>query len=122
MAITYESQIALGWIFGHEDVRVVPRSTLLIESAAAVIDRHADLHQVRAPAESLLRHLWSPEAQRRLAFCGLRPVDAAVAAEYEQHFPRPDDLWTIEDLGGWEQAQREVLVPAGFGARPPDDK
>jgi sulfate transport system substrate-binding protein len=122
VAIAYESQIALGWLFGYADIRIIPRSTLLIENAAAVIDANADHHRLRKEAEALLRYLWTVEAQKRLAFCGLRPVDPAVAAETEQQFPRPADLWTIDDLGGWERATREILGPAGFGVRPGGDK
>jgi sulfate transport system substrate-binding protein len=122
VAIAYESQIALGWLFGHADVRVIPRSTLLIENAAAVIDANADHHRLRREAEALLHYLWTVEAQKRLAFCGLRPVDAAVAAETEQQFPRPADLWTIDDLGGWERVSREIHELTGVGARPSGDK
>ncbi|MFY9345560.1 MAG: substrate-binding domain-containing protein [Planctomycetota bacterium] len=105
VAITYESEIVLGWMFGHGDERVVPASTLLVEHPAALLDRHVDAHEVRGPAEALLAYLWSPEAQRRFAACGLRPVDRAVAAAAATagQFPQPEDLWTIEDLGGWDR-------------------
>jgi sulfate/thiosulfate transport system substrate-binding protein len=115
-AITYESEVGLGWLFGHDEERVIPTSTLLIENPAAVIDRNADQHGVRAEAEALLQFLWTRDAQHRLADCGLRPVDPAVAAELATRFPTPPDLWTIEFLGGWQRAVREVLVPASGAA------
>ncbi|HLQ37919.1 MAG TPA: substrate-binding domain-containing protein [Planctomycetota bacterium] len=117
VAITYESEVAKGWMFGHDEQRVIPRSTLLVENPAVVVIRNADRHGVRAVAEGLLRYLWSTEAQKRMAFCGLRPIDPAVAADTARQFPVPEDLWTIEDLGGWDCAVRDILVPAGFGGQ-----
>jgi sulfate transport system substrate-binding protein len=97
-------------MFGHDEERVVPRSTLLVDHLAAVVDRNADRHGRRAAAE-LLQYFWSEEAQRSLAYCGLRPVHAGVAADNAARFPQPEDLWTIADLGGWDQAMREIVAP-----------
>jgi sulfate transport system substrate-binding protein len=116
VAIAYESEILLGWIFGRDEERVIPQSTVLIENPAVLIAKNADRHGVRPAAEGLLRFLWTSEAQKEIAFCGLRPVDAAVASASKGQFPVPADLWTIDDLGGWDRARREILVPAGFAA------
>jgi sulfate transport system substrate-binding protein len=110
VAITYESELESAWMFGHDEERVVPRSTLLVDHLAAVVDRNADRHGRRAAAE-LLQYFWSEEAQRSLAYCGLRPVHAGVAADNAARFPQPEDLWTIADLGGWDQAMREIVAP-----------
>ena len=113
VAITYESEIALGWIFGSEAERVLPSSSVLVESPAAVVCAHADAHGVRAIAEALCDHLWTPAAQWHFARCGLRPVQPEVWAANRQRFPDPEDLWTIEFLGGWEKARAEVLALVG---------
>ncbi len=118
VVITYESEVALGWLFGSDVERVVPASTLLVESPAVVVDRNADAHGVRERAQALCDHLWTPEAQRQLARCGLRPVDPAVFAANRARFPDPEDLWTIEFLGGWERAVRDVLQLAAPAASP----
>lgn len=118
VAIIYESEIINARMFGHSDERVIPRSTLLVESPIVVVDRNADSHGVRAVAEGLLQFLWTPKIQAKLAFCGLRPVDPDVFAAASEQFPQPADLWTIADLGGWEEAIRAVGVPAAFGAVP----
>jgi ABC-type sulfate transport system substrate-binding protein len=102
----------LSWLFGRDDERVIPASTLLVENPAAVIDRHADAHGVRPAAQALLDYLWTREAQELIAGCGLRPVDPAVAEAKKDGFPEPADLWTIEFLGGWERAARDILVLA----------
>ncbi len=120
VAIIYESEITNAWMFGYTDERVIPRSTLLVESPIAILDRNADAHAVRSVAEGLLTFLWTPRIQAKLAFCGLRPVDPTVFQASKGQFPQPEDLWTIDDLGGWERAMREIVTPAGFppAARP----
>ncbi|HEX6811142.1 MAG TPA: sulfate ABC transporter substrate-binding protein [Planctomycetota bacterium] len=117
VAITYESEVALAWLFGHEVERVVPSSTVLVESPAALIDRNVDAHGVRAEAQAFFEYLWTTEAQKKLAYCGFRPVDDAVAAANRSQFPQPKDLWTIEYLGGWDDAVRAVR--ASPPAQPP---
>ena len=113
VAITYESEVIQGRMFGHEYERVIPSSTLLVENPAAVVDRNAEKHGVREVAEAFVQYLWTKECQRKLGFCGMRPVDPAVAAEYVNRFPRPKDPWTIEALGGWERVSREIVGPGG---------
>jgi ABC-type sulfate transport system substrate-binding protein len=114
VAITYESEVALGALFGHDAIAVVPPSTILVENVAVLIERDLDARGTRSIAEALLTHLWSDEAQQRLAQCGLRPVAPHVAARHAAHFPEPTDLWTIEFLGGWGAAAKltqELLRP-----------
>lgn len=116
VAVTYESELGYAWMFGHDVARVVPTSTVLVESPAVRIRRAGeDRHPA---ADALLAFLWSPEAQQVLANCGLRPVDANVAATRAAQFPQPQDLWTIDDLGGWERFSRDVL-PGLAGAAAP---
>lgn len=117
VAITYESEVALAWLFGHEVERVIPSSTILVESPAALIEKNVEAHGVRAEAQAFFEYLWTTEAQKKLAYCGFRPVDAAVAAASGSQFPQPQDLWTIDDLGGWDRAVRAIRAP--LPARPP---
>lgn len=116
VAITYESQLAFGWMIGRDEQRVIPVSTALVEHPAVLLGHNADAHRVRAAAAGLLAFLWTAEAQKIIATCGLRPVDPAVAADAAQTFPIPQDLWTIEDLGGWSQIGRDLLIPSGLTA------
>ena len=117
VAITYESEVALAWLFGHAVERVIPSSTVLVESPVALIDRNANAHGVRAEAQAFFDYLWTTEAQKKLAYCGFRPVDPEVAAASSGQFPQPRDLWTIEFLGGWDRAVQEIRAP--LPARPP---
>ena len=121
VAITYESELAQAWMFGHDVERVLPSSTVLVESSAVLLDHNVDRHGTRTVAQALLEHLWTTDAQVLLANCGLRPVDPVAAAGRELQFPLPADLWTIEQLGGWphvgEQIQR-LLTAATAPASP----
>lgn len=117
VAITYESEVALAWLFGHEVERVIPSSTILVESPAALLDKNVAAHGVRAEAQAFFEYLWTSDAQKKLAYCGFRPVDDAVAAASGGQFPQPKDLWTIEHLGGWDRAVRAIRAP--LPARPP---
>lgn len=120
VAITYESEVALASLFGNAAERIVPTSTVLVESAIALIDRNVDAHGVRPEAQAFLDFVASPEGQRHFAFCGLRPIDPEIAAANRARFPQPDDLWTIDFLGGWQAAAALVreIVAAPAPARP----
>lgn len=118
VAITYECEVMLAWMFGYQHERVIPSSTLLVENPAVLLARNADAHGVRTEAAKLLQFLFTTEAQQQFATCGLRPVDPDVAAARRVEFPQPQDLWTIDFLGGWEHIARELLGDAPACATP----
>lgn len=123
VAITYESELAQAWMFGHDIERVLPTSTVLIESSVVLLDRNVERNGTRAAAEALLDHLWTREVQQLLATCGLRPVDPVVAAGHEVQFPVPLDLWNVDELGGWPRLSEQIcpLITAD-GTRPTPPK
>ena len=43
---------------------------------------------------------------------GYRPVNEEILAEYEEEFPQPKELFTIEEFGGWETVATEFFDPA----------
>lgn len=110
VAITYECEVMLAWMFGHQDERVIPSSTLLVDHPAVLLAANADAHGVRTEAAKLLQFLYTTEAQHQFASCGLRPIDPDVAAARRVEFPEPADLWTIDFLGGWHAAEHELLA------------
>lgn len=84
-----------------------------------LIDRNVDAHGTRAMAQTLLDHLWTHEAQRVLATCGLRPVDESVGAGLSEQLPLPQDLWTVDQIGGWTRIEaqlRSLLEPSSAPA------
>ncbi|MDX1994704.1 MAG: sulfate ABC transporter substrate-binding protein [bacterium] len=131
VAITYENEYYAGIQAGGEYDVVYPRSTILIENPVAVVDTYVDLHGTREVAEAFVQFLWTQNAQRIFASNGFRPVNPVVATDYgleaeipedlpeetvtvelnpDITFPTVEDLFTIDEFGGWAEAQ-----PAYFG-------
>ena len=81
---------------------------------------YADEHGRRELAEAFLQYLRSPAAQRIFARSGLRPVDPDVAAEPElgdQSQSRVADLFTMEDLGGFNKLKEKLFSSGGAYTR-----
>jgi sulfate/thiosulfate transport system substrate-binding protein len=132
VAITYENEYYAGIKAGGEYDVIYPRSTILIQNPVAVVDTYVDKHGTREVAEAFVEFLWTQNAQRVYANNGFRPVNPVVAAEFGLEssvevpettdeevtveldpaitFPTIEDLFTIEEFGGWAEAQ-----PAYFG-------
>jgi len=110
VAITYENEILVGRDRGLDYEMVIPRSTILIENPAALIDASVDKHKTREATAALVSFLRGREAQEVFARHGLRSVDPQVAAAHAAQYPAVEDLFTIEHFGGWKAA-----VPAIFG-------
>ena len=95
VAITYENEVLVGRQAGQTYELVLPRSTILIENPAAVIDASVDRHGTRAAAEAFVQFLFTPEAQAVFARHGLRAIDAGVAQATAAQYPPVADLFTI---------------------------
>jgi sulfate transport system substrate-binding protein len=126
VAITYENEYYAGVEAGGQYDIVYPRSTILIENPVAVVDAYVDAHGTREVAEAFVEFLYTEEAQAAFAESGFRPPFQRVVPEGaaegtapelvplfpldETRFPAVEDLFTIEDFGGWEE-----VVPTVFG-------
>jgi sulfate transport system substrate-binding protein len=113
VAITYENEVLVGREAGKDYELVLPRSTILIENPAAVVDVYVDDHGTRAAAEAFLEFLFTAEAQEVFARHGLRAVDPTVAAATAEDYPPIPDLFTIEFFGGWPQVMAEIFDEEG---------
>lgn len=111
--VTYENELKSRLLKGKDYEVVLPRSTILIENPAAVIDTNADEHGVRDIAEAFIAYLHSEEAQRVFASQGFRAADAAISESFAAQYPVPEDLFTIEYLGGWKQVREQLYSPRG---------
>ncbi len=110
VAITYENEVLVGQQHGQDYELVIPRSTILIENPIAVVDAYVDKHGTRKAAEAFVAFLLTPEAQEVFADFGLRSIDKQVATAHADRYPPVQDLWTIEELGGWSK-----VTPTFFG-------
>jgi len=116
-AITYENEVLVGQAAAQKYEYAIPRSTILIENPAALVDVYVDKHGTRQVAEAFLQFLWGKESQRAYAEHGLRSVDPEVAKEFEAKYPPVHDLWTIDFLGGWPKVTQEIFGPDGIYTR-----
>jgi sulfate transport system substrate-binding protein len=117
VAITYENEVLVGKQSGQTYDYVIPRSTILIENPAAIIDKNVDKHGVREVAEAFIDFLSTEEAQRAYAKYGLRSLDQKVAQEMKSQYPPVEDLWRIDYLGGWNRVATELYGPQGVYTR-----
>jgi sulfate/thiosulfate transport system substrate-binding protein len=110
VAITYENEVLVGQNAGINYELVLPTSTIRIDNPVAVIDTYVDKHGTREVAEAFVDFLFTKEAQEIFAKHGLRSPDPEVAEATAATFPPIEDLFTIDDFGGWKEA-----TPTYFG-------
>ena len=92
---------------------VVPSLSILAEPPVAVVDKVALKRGTRDIATEYVKHLYSPAAQEIIAKNFYRPTDATVAQKYAKQFPELK-LVTIQDFGGWAQAQKKHFADRGL--------
>jgi sulfate/thiosulfate transport system substrate-binding protein len=99
--LAYENEAILAKEKGEELDYVVPQQTILIENPVAVTTDAPE------QAAAFLDYIRSPEAQRVFGKAGYRPVNESLADEFQ--FPMPTDLFTIKDVGGWDEVQKRFF-------------
>lgn len=115
--VTYENELLPRIKQGRPYELIIPAETVLIENPVAVIDRNADRHQVRDIAEGLVAFLYSEDAQRAFAEFAFRPTNQAAAQAFATTFVRPPALFTIAELGGWDNIFAALFGPQGRWTR-----
>jgi sulfate/thiosulfate-binding protein len=101
-AITYENEVFTAQDAGLEDEAVYPPSSVLIENPVAIVDANVDKHCVRPVAEAFVEFLHTAEVKQVFEDAGYRSTDIAQAQKGGGRFPAVEDLWDVDDLGGWE--------------------
>lgn len=112
--VTYESEALLRRSRGIDFTFIIPEEPILIENPVALVDTWVDKHGTRTAAEAFIDFLYTVEAQRAFARYGFRPVNETVTAETRDTYPLPARLFTINDLGGWEQVTAQLFGPGGI--------
>lgn len=110
VAITYENEVLVGQNAGIKYDLVLPTSTIRIDNPVALVDTYVDKHGTREVAEAFVDFLFTKEAQQIFAKHGLRSPDSEVAESTAATYPPIEDLFTIDDFGGWKEA-----TPTFFG-------
>ncbi len=111
--VTYENELLLQSKEGKPIPYVIPRSTLLIESPAALVEGSIERHGNRALAEAFLEFLLSAEGQQTLTDYGFRPVNLDAKASSSVP-PLPEKLFTMADLGGWAKVDEALYSSSGL--------
>jgi sulfate transport system substrate-binding protein len=115
VAITYENEVFTAQEAGLEDEAVYPASSVLIANPVALVDQNVDKHCVRDVAEAFVEYLHTPEAKELYTDVGfLRSTDLAEAKAGGGDFPPIEDLWTVEDFGGWDALNEELFSDGGI--------
>ena len=104
--ISYENEIIGAQNAGEELDLVTPDDTIQIDTIAVTTEESDEA------AQAFLDFLFSEEGQTLFAENGYRPVNETVLKEFADEFPEPANLFTIEDLGGWETVATEFFDPA----------
>ncbi|CAE6786835.1 MAG: sulfate ABC transporter substrate-binding protein [Nitrospira sp.] len=120
--VTYENELLPRVKSGRPYEIIVPAETVWIENPAAVVDTYADRHKARDLAEAFVTFLHGPEAQAAFIELGFRPLDRDVAAPASgTALPQPARLFTIAELGGWDQVSTKLFGPQGLWTKIVED-
>jgi sulfate transport system substrate-binding protein len=101
--IAYENEAITAQQKDQQVDYTIPDQTILIENPIAVTTKSKD----PTAAKAFVDYLLTPEAQQVFVDKGYRPVDQQVAAT--ANFPKPSGLFTIADLGGWNEVNRKFF-------------
>jgi sulfate/thiosulfate transport system substrate-binding protein len=112
--INYENEMILANQKGEKLSYIVPTNyNISIDNPVAVVDANVDKKGTRKVAEAFVQFLFTPEAQREFASVGFRPVNPTVVKEFEDKFPQIKNLFTVQDLGGWDKVQKQFFDDGG---------
>jgi sulfate/thiosulfate-binding protein len=116
VAITYEYAVLAAQKAGLPDEAVIPPSTVSIQTPVAVVDTYAEEHCVEDVANAFVEYLHTKEAKDLFLSAGYeRSVNLKEAKAGDgEMYPAVEDLFTTDDLGGWDQLQSDtVFGPEG---------
>lgn len=105
--IAYENEAIAAQQANQPVDYVIPDQTILIENPLAVVTKSKHPEQAKA----FVDFLRSPQGQGIFADKGYRPVNQQAAGV--DKFPQPPGLFTIDDLGGWDQVTKTFFDKSG---------
>ena len=88
--------------------------SILAQPSVAVVDDVVDRKGTREVATEYLSYLYSDEAQRIAGDNYYRPSNPDILKEYADVFDLNVNLVTIQDFGGWEEAQKTHFADGGI--------
>ncbi len=110
VAITYDYQLAAAQAAGSDSELVVPTSTVQIRTPTVVVDKNAASHCVTDIADAFVAYLHTDDAQKIFADTAYtRSIDVTEAAKGTDVLPPVTDLFTTDDLGGWDALTSDTV-------------
>ncbi|HWK23522.1 MAG TPA: sulfate ABC transporter substrate-binding protein [Ureibacillus sp.] len=107
-----EAYLSLNELGKDEYEIVTPSLSILAEPPVAVVDKIVDKKGTREVAESYLEYLYSDEGQEIAAKNYYRPRNEEVFEKYKDQF-QDLELITVDDFGGWQEAQKTHFADGG---------
>jgi sulfate transport system substrate-binding protein len=101
--LSYEYEAITAQKKGEKVDFVIPDDTIKIDIEVATTK------DAPPEAKTFLAYVLSEPGQQKFADWGYRPVNEAVLAARD--FPAPKKLFTIDDLGGWEDVDTKYFDP-----------
>jgi sulfate/thiosulfate transport system substrate-binding protein len=101
--LAYENEAITAQQKGMAIDYVVPKDTILIQNPVAVTK------DAKPGAKAFVDYLHSPAAQKVYAAKGYRSVIASLVDK--KRYPTPAGLFTIGDVGGWDQVTKSFFDP-----------
>lgn len=93
---------------------VTPSISILAQPSVAIVDSVVDSRGTREAATEYLSYLYSEEAQRIAGDNYYRPSNPEILKEYSDVFDLNINLVTIQDFGGWDEAQKVHFADGGI--------
>lgn len=99
--------------FGEDEFEIVtPFLSILAEPPVAIVDKIVDKKGTREVAEAYLNYLYSEKGQEIAAKNFYRPRDEKVLEKFQDQF-QTLELITIDEFGGWQEAQKTHFADGG---------
>lgn len=120
VAITYENEVKTAQAADQKDEAVYPTGSVLIENPVAVVDANAQKHCVEDIANAFVQFLHTKEMKDFYTSTGyLRSTDPskAQAGDPANGFPAIKDLFTVQDLGGWDSLDQKLFSTDGIATK-----
>jgi sulfate transport system substrate-binding protein len=113
--IAWENEAYLSLQDYPDDYEIVtPSISILAQPSVAIVDSVVDKRGTRDVATEYLAYLYSDEAQRIAGDNYYRPSNEKILQEYSDVFDLNINLVTIDDFGGWEEAQQKHFADGGI--------
>lgn len=93
---------------------ITPSISILAQPSVAIVDGVVDDRGTREVATEYLKYLYTDEAQRIAGDNYYRPSNQTILQEYADVFNLDINLVTINDFGGWDEAQTKHFTDGGI--------